>query len=408
MPPLNTIDTKFIEANFSVKRYVIHQGGTGAGKTYSILQHLLTTAFLKDGLAISVVAESMPHLKRGCLRDARKIIQMEGWQTNFTENKTDCTFSAYNGSYIEFFPADSESKMRGPKRDILFINECNNVSFEAFQQLDVRTRKHTYLDFNPVRRFWVHDKLMESLSGTDYTFVQSTYKDNAYITPEEIANIERRRNNANWWRVYGEGEIGNAEGVVFTNWEIITIKNEELRIKNGNSPNTLNSSLLTLNWLPGTLLGYGIDFGYVHSPTAIVQVNEYNGELYVRELFYKTGAQNDEIFAFVQKNIDLRALAVADCAEPKSIDYLFRKGWPGLFPSIKGEGSIEFGLNMLLERKINVSRDSLNLIKEMREYMWDTNADGVPINRPVKMNDHAIDAMRYVCSYPPKKKLIMA
>src|SRR5579885_381504 len=122
-----TVNDKFFDANFSCRRYIIHQGGTGAGKTYSILQHLLTCAYYVKGLTISVVAESMPHLARGCLRDTRKIINSLGWNAYFTESKTDNTFTAANGSFIEFFPADNDSKMRGPKRDILFINECNNV-----------------------------------------------------------------------------------------------------------------------------------------------------------------------------------------------------------------------------------------------------------------------------------------
>ncbi|MGP8214398.1 MAG: PBSX family phage terminase large subunit [Bacteroidia bacterium] len=398
------LNERLFEANVSGKRYIIHQGGTGSGKTYSTLQYLVVYALKYPKSRISVVSKDIPHLKRGCLRDIRRIIYEEGIGEYFTENKTEHTFYAFNGSFIEFFGASRTDKLKGAKRDILFINECNTVSHEAFEQLDVRTRKRTLLDFNPVRRFWVHDKLISSLSDAEYTFVQSTYKDNKHITAEEIINIERRRGNANWWKVYGEGEIGNAEGAVFTNWEITASLNPS---KGGTSGN-IESPLRGTGALPGTILGYGIDFGYVHSPTAIVQVNEFNGELYVCELFYKTGAQNDEIFAFVQKNIDLKELAVADSAEPKTIDYLYRKGWKGLFPCIKGEDSVEFGINMLLERKINVSRDSLNLIREMQEYMWDTNKDGVPVNRPVKMNDHAIDAMRYVYTYPPKKKLIMA
>ncbi len=381
-------------ANKSGKRYVIHQGGTGSGKTYSILQYLLNYAILNQGVIISVVAKTMPHLMRGALRDTKRILSANGWLNTVEENKTTC--SIYMGtSVIEFFSADEEAKLRGARRDILFINECNNIDYESFQQLDVRTRIRTILDYNPVRRFWVHNDLMPSLQESDYIFMQSTYKDNRFLTPQEVANIERRRHNENWWKVYGEGEIGNAEGLVFTNWTIIQCRDDMHAVSTG-SP------------LPGTILGYGIDFGFTHSPTAIVQVNEYEGELYVRELFYKTGAQNDEIFAFTQKNIDLKELAVADSAEPKTIDYLYRKGWKGLFPCIKGEDSVEFGINMLFERKINVSRDSLNLIKEMEEYMWDTNKEGVSINRPVKMNDHAIDAMRYVYAYPPKKKLIMA
>src|ERR1700739_554366 len=243
---------KIYSANMSGKRYVIHQGGTGAGKTFSTLQYLLTYAAKYQGSVISIVAETMPHLKRGAMRDMRQIIECEGWDKTIRENKSGFYFKI-NKSIIEFFPADSAAKLRGARRDVLFINECNNLDYESFQQLDVRTRKRTILDFNPVRRFWVHDKLIPSLQESDFLFLQSTYRDNPSLTPEEIANIERRRSNSNWWKVYGEGEVGVAEGLVFSNWGILPVNSEEVRTKNENSPGTINSSLSTFNsrQLPG-------------------------------------------------------------------------------------------------------------------------------------------------------------
>lgn len=160
--------------------------------------------------------------------------------------------------------------------------------------------------------------------------------------------------------------------------------------------------------LPGKLLGYGIDFGFTHSPTALVQVNESEGELYIHEWLYRTGLQNDELLSFVATHIDLNALTVADSAEPKTIDYLYRKGWLGIKAADKGNDSVEFGINLLLDRKINVTAESVNVIKELRQYMWDTNKDGHFIHRPIKDFDHAIDAIRYVHSYPKKKQLCFA
>jgi len=364
-------------------RYIILQGGTGSGKTYSALQYLLMYACLKKGLVISVVSETLPHLKRGAIRDFKHILQQEKATYTCTENKTDHTFTL-GSSIIEFFSADSEAKLRGAKRDILFINECNNVDYESFQQLDVRTRRKTLLDFNPVCRFWVHDNLMASLPANDYLFVKSTYLDNPFIGDEVKHNIERRRHNAAWWKVYGQGEIGIAEGVVFTNWEITA----------------------PLNPPTGGAI-YGLDFGFTHSPTALVQLNECNGELYVHELLYRTGIQNDELFAFASQHIDLKDLCVADSAEPKTIDYLYRKGWTGLKPAEKGADSLLYGINLLLDRKINVTQQSLNLIKELRQYRWDTNKDGAFIHRPVKDYDHAIDALRYAYSYSKQRKKLL-
>ncbi len=382
-------------ANVTGRRYIIHQGGTGSGKTYSILQYLIDYAIHNQGAVISVTAKTMPHLARGALRDFRRILSNNRWKDKFTENKTDCTFTV-GESVIEFFPADDEGKMRGSRRDILFINECNLIDYETFQQLDVRTRRRTLLDFNPVQRFWVHDSLLPSLGQEDYTFAKTTFKDNKFLSPAEKRNIERRRGNARWWKVYGEGETGETQGLVFSNWEIVPAQ------PSGYTATLTGSPLKT--YLPGTLLGYGVDFGYTHSPTAIVQVNEFNGELFVHEWFYKTGTHNEELLKFVCTNIDVRRTAVADSASPQNIDYLVRNGWYRLYPAKKGEGSVDFGLNLLLERRINVTAESLNLIQELKQYMWETDVNGKSTGRPLKDHDHAIDAIRYLISFLPLKR----
>ena len=394
---------KTLNCNSAKTRYTIHQGGTGSGKTFTILQYIAMLAIVSEKpLLVSVVAESFPHLKRGAIRDFKRILAMHRWDGMAKENKTEHTFHI-GKSIVEFFSADNAAKLRGARRDILFINECNNIDYESFQQLDVRTRQLTILDFNPVRRFWVHNDLLPQLHGDDFILLKSTYRDNEYLTKQEVQNIERRRNNLNWWKVYGEGEIGTAEGIIFNNRAIAP-----LPPKRGISELTELPPSEGGEALPGSLLGYGIDFGFTHSPTAIVQVNECNGELYIHELLYRSGLQNEELFAFAHEHIDLNALAVADSAEPKTIDYLYRKGWLGLKPAGKGADSVEFGINLLLDRKINVTAESVNLIKELRQYMWDTNKDGHLVHRPVKDFDHAIDAIRYVYSYPKKKKMVFA
>ena len=407
---------KALNCNSSKTRYIIHQGGTGSGKTFTILQYIaMLTLASEKPYVVSVVAESFPHLKRGAIRDFKRILAMNRWEGLVKENKTEHTFHI-GKSIVEFFSADNAAKLRGARRDILFINECNNVDYESFQQLDVRTRLRTILDFNPVRRFWVHNDLLPQLHAQEHILLKSTYRDNEYLSWQEKQNIERRRTNLNWWKVYGEGEIGVAEGVVFSNWAVIGVNSEKLKVNSeelkteDENSETFNFSLSTFNseQLPGNLLGYGIDFGFTHSPTAIVQVNECNGELFIHELLYRSGMQNEELFAFAHEHIDLNALAVADSAEPKTIDYLYRKGWLGLKPAGKGADSVEFGINLLLDRKINVTAESVNLIKELRQYMWDTNKDGHLVHRPVKDFDHAIDAIRYVYSYPKKKKMVFA
>src|ERR1700722_212704 len=216
------MNERLMEVNIERKRYIIHQGGTGSGKTFSVLQFLLHYALLSPGVLISIVSETLPHLKRGAIRDFKRLMSIEKMEHLFKENKTEHTFTI-GKSVIEFFSADNEAKLRGARRDILFINECNNVDYDSFMQMDVRTRIKTILDFNPVRRFWVHDKLMPSLPAEDYLFVKSSYLTNKHLLDEEKRNIERHRNNAGWWKVYGEGEIGVPEGLVFSQWTIISL-----------------------------------------------------------------------------------------------------------------------------------------------------------------------------------------
>jgi phage terminase large subunit len=379
------INKKIMAANESHCRIIVHQGGTGSGKSFGNMQHIVSECYEKEGLKCSTVSESLPHLRRGCMADLRRIIKIENLHNVIKEIKSQNKFVFDNGSEIEFFGADESDKLRGPRRDILFINECNNVSWDVFQELDARTRIQTILDFNPVRRFWVHDELIPLLEknkdrkGMGYVFVRSTYKDNRFLTPQEIINIESRQYNPRWWRIYGEGEIGEYEGLIFTNWAIAPLPPE------------------------GELLGYGIDFGFTNSPTAIVQVNMYKGELYVKELLYGTGMLSGEIFNRIKDRIDLSAPAIADSASAPVIAELLHKGWRGIRPCVKGPGSVEYGINTLLEQKLNITSCSVNLIKELRQYMWDTDKDGKNLNVPLKINDHAIDALRYLITYPAIK-----
>ena len=314
----------------SPKRYTISQGGSSSGKTYSILYYLITIAIKYPNLIISIVSESLPHLKRGAMRDFKNIIESEGFYPVFSENISSHTYTLPNKTIIEFFGAEDSDKLRGSRRDVLFINECNNVSYDCFTQLDIRTKRKVLMDFNPIKKFWVHDILMPQLTTEgetknrkpNFTFIQSTYKDNPFVGQEIIDGIERRKDNANWYKVFALGEIGEAQGLVFSNWDIVG------------------------NEMPGSIFGFGLDLGFVHSPSTLIQINEYEGELYMKEYFYKTGMSNDDIWNEVVKaKIDLTLNCIADNAEPKTIDYLHRKGWKGLKPSIKGPDSIDFGLN---------------------------------------------------------------
>jgi len=352
-------------------RVKIIQGGTSASKTYSILAVLINKALLIHGIEISVVAETIPHLRRGALKDFLKIMK---WTGRFFEdrfNKSLLRYEFANGSVIEFFSADDSSKLRGARRDILYINECNNVTFDSYNELAIRTRKEVYLDFNPANEFWVHTELKNE---PDSDFLILTYKDNEALDQSIIDQIEKNKEKAktstywaNWWKVYGEGQLGMLEGVVFSNWKQIDTIPKEAK-----------------------LLGIGLDFGYTNDPTAIIEIYNYNGQRIVNEVAYQTGLLNSEIAKLLPKHVPV----YADSSEPKSIDEIKRFGVT-IKGVTKGKDSINYGIDVIQRNEYLVTSNSGNLIKELRSYVWDTDKQGKRLNKPIDFNNHAIDAFRY-------------
>jgi len=364
--------TSAINKILSLKRRIkIIQGGTSAGKTFGILPVLIDKATKTAGLEISVVAESIPHLRRGALRDFEKIMKWTGRFFDDRFNKTLLKYEFANGSFIEFFSADDSSKLRGARRDILYINECNNVPFEAYNELAIRTKKEVFLDFNPSNEFWVHKELKDE---PDSDFIILTYKDNEALDESIVQQIEKNREKAstsaywaNWWKVYGEGQVGSLEGVVFNNWKQIDILPAEAK-----------------------LIGIGLDFGYTNDPTAIIEVYNYNGTRIINELAYRTGMLNSDIAKMLPNNVTI----YADSAEPKSIEEIRRYG-KTIKPVTKGKDSINYGIDVMQRQNYLVTSNSSNLIKELRSYCWDTDKTGMRLNKPIDHFNHAIDALRY-------------
>ncbi len=353
------------------KRVKIIQGGTSAGKTYGIIPILITKASTYANQEISIVAESIPHLRRGALKDFLRIMKSTNRFYEQRFNKSLLRYEFANGSVIEFFSADDSSKLRGARRDILYINECNNVNFEAYNELSIRTKKEVYLDFNPANEFWVHTELK---GETDSDFLILTYKDNEALDERIVKEIEKNRDKAptsaywaNWWRVYGLGEIGMLEGVIFSNWKIINTIPPEAK-----------------------LVGIGLDFGYTNDPTAIIEVYNYNGQRIVNELKYQTGMLNSDIAKELPKNV----VVYADSSEPKSIDEIRRYGIT-IKGVTKGKDSINYGIDIMQQQEYLVTSQSTNLIKELRAYCWDQDKTGKQLNKPQGKQDHGIDALRY-------------
>lgn len=358
-------------------RGVASKGGTRSGKTWATLQmlHLLCSNAEKP-LIVSCVAATLPMVKRGMQRDFKQMLASEGvWDEN-AFNKSEGCYTYPNGCMIEFFGVDNASKVHGPARDILFVNEAQGIPREIFRQLDIRTRKKVIIDFNPVRKFWGETEFV----GDRYVTIHSTYKDNPYLTKEQVGAIEKNKTDANWWRVYGEGETGGVEGNVYPNYEVI----DEL-------PETYTGRCL------------GLDFGFVNDPTAIVDIRFEGWDLYVDLLCYEQGLLNSAIADYLNGQGLNRVVTVCDSAEQKSIVELQQRRIKAI-PCVKGRGSISAGIAQVSQFKLHVTKRSIKMLDELDNYKWikDESTDTYT-NEPIDAWNHSLDALRYGVDYLIRK-----
>ena len=341
-------------------------GGTSASKTISILLWLIDYAQTHKNKTISVVSESFPHLRKGAMRDFQNILQTHGYWEDDRWDKTNSIYTFPGDTKIEFFSADQPGKVRGPRRDILFINEANNIPYVTYDQLEIRTKDLIWLDWNPVSEFWWYD---EVLGKQDVDFLTLTYLDNEGLDKKIVDAIESRRENKQWWQVYGLGQLGESEGRIYKDWQIIDSVPFEARLER-----------------------YGLDFGYTNDPTACDAVYRYNGGFIIDQIIHTKGMSNKQI-ADVLLN-QSKALIIADSAEPKSIDEIASYGL-SILPSLKGQGSVLKGVQYVQDRRISITQRSVDSIKEYRNYLWQTDKEGKIINEPGIIWNHHMDAIRY-------------
>ncbi|MCK9370943.1 terminase large subunit [Candidatus Dojkabacteria bacterium] len=350
------------------KRIRAVPGGSSASKTVSILIYLIALAQTdKQKTLTSVCSESIPHLKRGAIRDFKNIMQTQKYWVDSLWNQTDSIYTFETGSQIEFFSTDNGDKLRGARRDRLFINEANNVTFEAFEQLEIRTNDFIFLDWNPSSEFWYYTEVKNKRN--DVEEITLTYKDNEALDKQIVDSLEQRKERKSWWKVYGLGELGEVEGKIYKDWQIIDEIPHEARLE-----------------------GYGLDFGYTNDPTAIVAIYYYNGGYILDEVCYQKGLSNKQI-ADILKNRDT-ALVIADSAEPKSIDEISSYGIT-ISGAEKGKDSIAHGISVVQAQRISMTKRSVNLIKEYRNYLWLTDKNGKILNEPDGGFEHTMDAIRY-------------
>lgn len=368
MPYSQTTATKKVKS--LNKRIRIVCGGTSASKTISILLYLIAMAQTdKSPTLTSVVSESFPHLRRGAMRDFLNIMQEHGYYNDDLWSKTDYTYTFETGSKLEFFSADMPSKVRGPRRDRLFVNEGNNIPYESWDQLVIRTKQFAFLDYNPTTEFWAYDELIGKRDDVD--FITLTYKDNEALDSNIVSEIESHKMNKNWWAVYGMGQLGEVEGKIYKDWAIIDeIPHEARRVARG------------------------LDFGYSNDPAVLVDVYYYNGGYIVDEQFYRKGMLNKDIANFINNLPEPQIIVCADAAEPKSIDELRLYG-VSVIGSNKGQGAKLRRIDFVQSQRVSMTKRSVNIIKSYRNYLWMTDKEGKIINEPDHTWSDGMDAIGY-------------
>ena len=366
-----TIDTTnvFHKAYRSSTRITCLQGGTRSSKPYSLCQLFIVNALKETGKVFTICRKTLPALKGTAYRDVLELLKELGLYLEENHNKSELSY-ALNGNLIEFISVAQPQKIRGRKRDYLWLNEANEFNYEDYQQLILRTTEKVYLDYNPSDPYsWIYDKV---ITRDDCTFIKSTYKANPFLDKDTIAEIERLKDlDPDYWRVYGMGEIGSIQTMIFRNFQLV----DEVQ---------------------GRLIGYGLDFGFTNSPSALVAVYQSDDNLYIKEMLYEKRLTNTDLANKLKEfRIDRQSEIIGDSAEPKSIEEIYRQGF-NIKPAKKGAG-IHLGIDIMRRYKLHITKDSLNAIKEFRGYKWATDKNGDVLNTPVKVNDHLIDATRYLC-----------
>ena len=385
----------------TTKRIVVNRGGSSSGKTGTLLR----MAFLwlvsgtidntlhkfgqKEKSVFTIVRKFSANLNRSVIRDFEKIIDENDDETGKLRkliqiNKTEKTYTFWNRT-LEFIGIDDPQKARWPRRDILYCNEANELTYEDFRQLAMRTNYRVFIDFNPDDEdIWINTELEQKrmIIDGDVDLIVSTYRDNPFLSPEIAKELERLKDiDSIYWQVYGEGQYGRLEGRIFDFKEIVEVPES------------------------AKLLWYGLDFGFTNDPTAVVAVYEYGERLILDEIIYESGLTNDDICRRLDgENIAKTAEIWADSSEPKSIEEIYRKGY-NIHAVEKWPDSVRFGIDTMKKFEIFVTARSVNLKKEWRKYIWKKDRTGKALNVPIDEFNHAIDASRYLIMTKKKEKI---
>jgi phage terminase large subunit len=352
---------------------VVNQGGTSSGKTYSILQCLITLSCENETQIITVVGQDIPNLKAGALRDMETIIsESDALKTLIVSyNRTDRVFTFWNKSVMEFKSYENFQDAKSGKRDYLFINEAQGINKTVFDELHLRTKKRTFIDYNPNEEFWVHEFL---IGKPNVALIISDHRHNPFVPDKIREKIEGLKDvDIQLWRVYARGMTGKLIDTIFPNINYVGAIHQDAKF-----------------------IAYGLDWGFTNDPTALLEVYLQDGELWVNELLYETRLTNQDVCARMDEmNISKHRDIIADSSEPKSIQEVGNMGY-NIYGAQKGADSVKASIDILKRYKINVTTRSHNLRKELKSYRWKQDSNGGSMNIPVDFKNHLIDALRYV------------
>lgn len=345
------------------------QGSSRSSKTYNILIWLIVYCLSHHKTRLSIVRATLPALKGSVFIDFKEILYKLNVFDESCLNKSEMIYTFPNGSWVEFFSTDSEQKLRGRKRDILYVNEANELKFIEFQQLKMRTTQFTIVDYNPS---FSDDHWLCALNkdSRTYHFI-STYKDNPFLEQTIIEEIESlQHKNKSLWQVYGLGQQAMIEGLIFEKVTLI----DEIPI-----------------WAKKRFIG--LDFGFTHDPTAIVEVAFLDNKVYIDEICYQTQMLTTDIIEALRPYRNYKI--ISESADPRLVKEIKNADY-SIVAVTKGQGSVMEGLTKMLEYEICITRRSENIIKEFKNYTYAQNKDGAFLNVPIDAFNHAIDATRYV------------
>lgn len=350
----------------SDKKILIEQGGTRSGKTYNILLWIIFQYCTHNrGKTITICRKTFPSVRATVMRDFLDILRtFEIYREEF-HNKSNSEYYLF-GNLVEFISLDQPQKVRGRKRDLLFGNEINELSWEDWQQLIFRTNERIIGDFNPSDEYhWLYDKV---LTREDCDFYKTTYLDNPFLDSTLVSEIERlKETDEEYWQIYGLGERATSRATIFKYIEIEKIPDD------------------------AEFVSYGMDYGFTNDPTTLVSVYKKDYNLYFREHLYRTGMTTQDINLFLRNNNVSNLPIYADTAEPRLNEELRRMGWN----IRKSEKDIKAGIDMLKRYKLHIEKDSTNAIMEFRNYKWKEDKTGIITNMPIDNHNHIIDAIRY-------------